>query len=335
MAATIREIAKELGVNISTVSRSLNNSPSVSAQTREKVIKTAKRMGYRRDARATALRTGKSGIIGVVVGDIVNPFFAQLADRIEKKAQDLDLRLMIGNGGEDPHQQEEVVGAMMEHQIDGLLLTPAGLPTDTLLGYVNEVPTVAVDRSLTGAAVDTVLSDDSPAVTELMYHVRQRGWRTAVVISGPETTSTGLNRERLLSQGLHDIGVEAHILRTTYREESGTHAIEEALRENTPEVVLCASAVITLGVIAGLRARGLRVGADVAVATFDRVPWLATTMPSIAVIDTKIDDMADLAMRILYQRIGGDLGKPLMKTVTSQLLLPAQPKETGVLESAL
>lgn len=89
--------------------------------------------------------------------------------------------------------------------------------------------------------------------------------------------------------------------------------------------MLCASAVITLGVIAGLHRHGLRVGEDVAIATFDKVPWLVTTMPSIAVIDTKIDEMADIAMRILRQRIGGDLGKPLMKTVTSQLLLPAEP----------
>lgn len=325
MATTIREIAKELGVNISTVSRSLNNSPSVSAQTRDKVLEAARRLGYRRDARATALRTGKSGIIGVVVGDIVNPFFAQLADSIEKKAQDLDLRLMIGNGGEDPHQQEQVVGTMMEHQIDGLLLTPAGTPTNTLRNYVKEIPTVAIDRSLAGANVDTVLSEDSPAVDELMKHVTRQGYRSAVVISGPATTSTGLNRERLLSQSLRDIGVKTRTYRTTYHEESGAEAIAQALRENTPDIVLCASSVITLGVIAGLHRHGLRVGEDVAIATFDKVPWLVTTMPSIAVIDTKIDEMADIAMRILRQRIGGNLDRPLMKTVTSQLLLPAEP----------
>lgn len=325
MAVTIREIAKELGVNISTVSRSLNNSPSVSAQTREKVLQAARSMGYRRDARATALRTGKSGIIGVVVGDIVNPFFAQLADRIEKKAQDLDLRLMIGNGGENPHQQEQVVGTMMEHQIDGLLLTPVGPPTDNLLRYVHELPTVAVDRSLAGASVDTVISDDSLAVNDLMHYIKQCGYRSAMVISGPITTSTGVSRERLLRQGLDHIGVQSRTLHVAYQEESGAQAIAETMRQNPPEVVLCASGVIALGVIAGLRGRGMRIGEDIAIASFDRLNWLAATTPSIAMIDTKIDEMADIAMRILQQRIDGDLGKPLLRTVTSQLLLPKEP----------
>ncbi|WP_297565802.1 LacI family DNA-binding transcriptional regulator [uncultured Arcanobacterium sp.] len=322
MGVTIRDIAQELDIDISTVSRCLNNSPQVSEKTRMKVLSTARHLGYRRDARAQALRTGKSGIVGVVVGDIVNPFFAQLADQIEKKARALDLRIMICNGGEDPFKQEQAVAALLEQHVDGLLLTPAGSPTSILRSYVAEIPTVAIDRSLDVENVDTVVADDTQAITELMQYLKNGDYTSAVVISGPYTTSTGRIRQRLLQQGLGDIGVKTRTVNIAYQEESGEKAIAELIQESIPDLVLCAAGVITLGVIEGLRSRGIRVGVDVDIVSFDRLAWLSAAIPTLITIDTKIAEMADLGMQILQQRIAGYTGAPLIKTVTSQLVLP-------------
>ena len=84
---TIRQIAEQLGVNVSTVSRSLNDSPTIPDSTKQRVREIADQLGYRKDMRAASMRAGKSLLIGVVVGDIVNPFFAELADRIERQTR--------------------------------------------------------------------------------------------------------------------------------------------------------------------------------------------------------------------------------------------------------
>ncbi|OLL15702.1 LacI family DNA-binding transcriptional regulator [Actinomyces oris] len=125
---TQRDIARELGVAVSTVSRSLSDVPGIPETTKERVRQAAERLAYRRDAHAASLRTGRSGTISLVVGAIDNPFFAELAHHVETQANRLGLLLMIANGQEDPQAQERVALSMLEQRVDGMILVPVGPP---------------------------------------------------------------------------------------------------------------------------------------------------------------------------------------------------------------
>ena len=319
---TIRQIAEKLGVNVSTVSRSLNDSPTIPESTKERVRQMADQLGYRKDVRAASMRAGKSLLIGVVVGDIVNPFFAQLADRIERQTRAKGYQIMLGNGGEEPHAQTDVVATMLSQNIDGLLLTPAGKPTSKLLSYIQEVPTVAVDRKIVGAEIDSVGCDFSQAVAQLAAHFAGNGYKSVAVLSGPESTSTGDLRQKMLRAALADAGIiEVQAYSTPFQEAGGDAAIKQVLAKKAPDALVCASGVITLGAMLALKANGIRPGVDIGIATFDRLNWLEAMTPPVTMIDTDITEMADLAVTLLLERIAGKSGKPVEKNTTAKLLV--------------
>ena len=319
---TIRQIAEQLGVNASTVSRSLNDSPTIPNSTKQRVREIADQLGYRKDMRAASMRAGKSLLIGVVVGDIVNPFFAELADRIERQTRTKGYQIMLGNGGEEPGAQEKIVETMLSQNIDGLLLTPAGRPTSKMLSHIKEVPTVAVDRKITGAEIDSVGCDFSQAVTQLAAHFAANGYQSVAVLSGPESTSTGDTRHRMLCAALAEAGISrVQAYSSPFQETGGDVTIKQVLAKGTPDALVCASGVIALGAMLGLKACQIRPGLDIGIATFDRLHWLEAMTPSVTMIDTDISKMADLAVNLLLKRIAGRGGKPVEKNTTAKLLL--------------
>ncbi|OLO43636.1 hypothetical protein BKH31_12150 [Actinomyces oris] len=301
---TQRDIARELGVAVSTVSRSLSDVPGIPETTKERVRQAAERLGYRRDAHAASLRTGRSGTISLVVGAIDNPFFAELAHHVETQANRLGLLLMIANGQEDPQAQERVALSMLEQRVDGMILVPVGPPTSGLQELVAQTPTVAVDRLLPGAGVDSVLVDPRDAVRELVGHLRDAGYQRPAVISGPDATSTGAGRARVVAEELEAAGWSGFpVLSSAHDASQAQEVAERLLADRQPDVLICGGNVITLGVLHAMKRLGVEVGADVGVATFDDLPWFDLMNPALTSISNDIPRMAAETVRLLLQRI--------------------------------
>ena len=297
---TQRDIARELGVAVSTVSRSLSDVPGIPEATKERVRHAAERLGYRRDAHAASLRTGRSGTISLVVGAIDNPFFAELAHHVETQANRLGLLLMIANGQEDPAAQERVALSMLEQRVDGMILVPVGPPTSGLQELVAQTPTVAVDRLLPGADIDSVLVDPRGAVRELAGHLRDAGYRRPAVISGPDATSTGAGRARVVSEELEAAGWSGFpVLSSAHDASQAQEVAERLLADCRPDVLICGGNVITLGALRAMK----RLGVDVGVATFDDLPWFDLMSPALTSISNDIPRMAAETVRLLLQRI--------------------------------
>lgn len=322
--ATIREIAEDLGVALSTVSRSLNDSPAISEATKQRVREAAERLGYRRDVAAAALRSGRSHVLGLVLGDVTNPFFALLAQHVESEARKHGFRIMFGNGEEKPSRQTEVVATLLEYRVDGLLIVPAGRPEPSCVAQMREVPTVAIDRAVPGADFDFVGSDVEGALLDLAAHLRDLGYRRPALITGPQSTTTGAERTQLARAAFQRAGFDRPAeSRSRYDAASGERAMTELLGAGRPDVVVCGSSVIAQGAMLSLKQHDMRVGADVGLATFDALPWFEAMTPALTVIDTDVSAMARMAVDVLASRIDGTRTDPSPHTqmTTARLLV--------------
>ena len=211
---------------------------------------------------------------------------------------------MIANGQEDPAAQERVALSMLEQRVDGMILVPVGPPTSGLQELVAQTPTVAVDRLLPGAGIDSVLVDPRNAVRELARHLRGAGYQRPAVISGPDVTSTGAGRARVVSEELEAAGwSDVPVLSSAHDASQAQEVAERLLADCRPDVLICGGNVITLGALRAMKRLGVDVGTDVGVATFDDLPWFDLMSPALTSISNDIPRMAAETVRLLLQRI--------------------------------
>ena len=223
---------------------------------------------------------------------------------METQANCLGLLLMIANGQEDPAAQERVALSMLEQRVDGMILVPVGPPTSGLQELVAQTPTVAVDRLLPGAGIDSVLVDPRNAVRELARHLRGAGYQRPAVISGPDVTSTGAGRARVVSEELDAAGwSDVPVLSSAHDASRAQEVAERLLADCRPDVLICGGNVITLGALRAMKRLGVDVGTDVGVATFDDLPWFDLMSPALTSISNDIPRMAAETVRLLLQRI--------------------------------
>lgn len=308
MSVTLRDVAELAGVSPATASRALDPTASASAGTRDRVAEAARRLGYVGNTAARSLRTSRSDTIGLLIPDVRNPFFTDLAYAVEKSAARSGLTVMIGNADEDGAAQDRYLAALERHRVDGLLVVPQGGATPGLCRVVDSFPTVAIDRDA-GLGVPVIASDSATGMHDLVDHVVSLGHRRVAVVAGPQSTSTGrirlrAARERLAHHGL--VLTDDDVVEGDFRFESGLRAARRLLdHDPAPQAVIAADGLMALGVLAVLRERGLRAGVDVGVAAFDDNPWFAVLDTPVTVVAQDTTDLAERAVAALLSRIAG------------------------------
>lgn len=305
--ATIKDIARELELSASTVSRALNDNPQISPATRQRVREVAARIGYRLNVQASALRTGRTNVVGLVVANIRNPFFNVLAFEIEKAATELGYSLMLANSNEDARTQEAAIQTMLDHHIDGLLIVPVGQPSQQIAKSLMGKPVVSIDRAFEDGrfTCPSVVSNSHQAVEELVSTMVAKGYQRPLFVCGPQDTTTGAERRASLEIASEAAGFSAaEFVESAFDEEAGRQAVAGVLERGiTPDIVVCASGQIAVGALGALATQGIVVGRDVGFATFDDLDWLRVFQPPITVVDTHVPQLARAAMEMLYQSI--------------------------------
>ncbi|GAB49800.1 LacI family DNA-binding transcriptional regulator [Mobilicoccus pelagius] len=309
MSVTLRDVAELAGVSAATASRALDPTGSASSATRERVADAARRLGYVGNTAARSLRTCRSDTIGLLVPDVRNPFFTDLAYAVDKAASAAGLTVMIGNADEDGAAQDRYLAALERHRIDGLLVVPQGGATPGLRRIVETFPTVAIDRDA-GLGVPVVASDSEAGMHALVDHAVALGHRRFAIVAGPQSTSTGrvrldAARERLAH---HDIRLsDGDVIEGDFRLESGLAAARRLLdHDPVPDLVVAADALMALGVLAVIRERGLRPGVDVGLAAFDDNPWFHVLDTPVTVVAQDTTVLARRALDALLRRIAGE-----------------------------
>lgn len=282
--ASIKDVAAEAGLSVATVSRALNGHPSVSEDARRRVSAAVEALGYRPNAVARSLRTDETRTLGLVISDVMNPYFTELARSVEEEARALGYSVIIGNADERPDLQDHHVTTLLDRRIDGLLVSPTDGGSPGMLGAARAgTPMVFVDRWIPGVDVPVVRSDGRAAVRDLVAHLHGLGHRRLAIIAGPAATTTGRERVDAFREALAAYGLElpdAYIGQGDFQAGSGRRVTEGFLDLPVPpEAVFAADNLMALGALDAIRARGLRVPDDIALAAFDDIPWFVHTDP--------------------------------------------------------
>ncbi|KAF4407618.1 MULTISPECIES: LacI family DNA-binding transcriptional regulator [Streptomyces] len=322
--ASIKDVATAAQVSVATVSRVLNGHPAVSPDTRARVLATVERLGYRPNAVARSLRTRRTRTLGLVISDVLNPFFTQLARSVEDEARALGYSVIIGNADEQPAQQDHHITTLLERRIDGLLVSPADGGSPMIHDAARRgTPMVFVDRWIPGLDVPVVRADGRAAVTGLVAHLYALGHRRLAMISGPATTTTGHERVEAFRTALREHGLPLpapYLGQGDFQADSGRRVTEGFLRlPEPPDAVFAADNLMALGAMDALHERGLRIPQDMALAAFDDIPWFVHTDPPVTAIAQPTGDLGRAAVRALAERLEGR--RPPSVTLPARLVV--------------
>ena len=306
--ATIRDVAKAAGVSIATVSRALNGNTHLAPETLRKVLDAAEELGYQKDRLAAAMRTGRTGAIGLVVGDVMNPFYAMLAHCVERAVRSHQTSLVLSNAHEDGQSYENGIRALAKQGVDGLLVVP---PSRIKPGWKHPDPPegmamVALDREAPRAKIPSVVIDSSRAMRDMAEHLRKVGYRRPAYLAGPEFSFSGQKRSEKLQETLTSCGFGKLEVEYCHHEAvSAASATRALLALYHPDIIICASNQIALGVLMIAKSMGMQLGTDLGLAAIDDIPWFSVMSPAITVIDQPVDKLANLGVTVLMKQIFG------------------------------
>lgn len=308
--ASIKDVASRAGVSVATVSRVLNDHPAVRPDTRARVLSAVSDLGYRPNAVARSLRTDQTRTLGLVISDVLNPFFTELARSVEDEARALGYSVIIGNADEQPELQDHHVRTLLDRRIDGLLVSPTDGGSPLMLDAVRSgTPMVFVDRWIPGMNVPMVRTDGCDAIRDLVAHLHAIGHRRLAIIAGPAATTTGSERVEAFREALEAFGLplpDEYIGQGDFRAASGRRVTAAFLDlPNPPDAVFAADNLMALGAMDEIRARGLRVPDDIALAAFDDIAWFVHTDPPITAIAQPTGELGRAAVRSLVALLEG------------------------------
>jgi len=332
---TVVTIARRAGVASSTVSRALNGDPRISAATRERIAAIAVELGYMPDALARTLSGGRSGLIGLVLGPVENPFYVALLQEVVAQAATRGLRPLILHLGAQA-VEAETMRALQQYRVDGCLVTSAQLSSDIadLCGR-RGVPVVMLNR-VTRLRASSVSCDNLGGAAEMARFLMGEGHRRFALVGADTTSSTALEREQGFTQALAAVGLEALRLSGGTSSWMGGFAVGERIAAlssaERPEAVFAVSDIMALGVMDALRRHGLRVPEDVSVTGFDDIAEAARPTYALTTVSQPLVPMVRRGLDLLLARMQ-DPGLPDEVTLLrGSLTLRASTRARSVAE---
>ncbi|WP_407051094.1 LacI family DNA-binding transcriptional regulator [Methyloraptor flagellatus] len=309
--ATIVDIAAAAGVSKSTVSLVLRGSPLVKAETREKVERVIERYGYVYNRGAANLRKATSSFVGLLISDLMNPFFTELAVGVEDALYRLGFVPILANTNEDLERQAHVLRSLREHNLAGVIMSPArgsrawdlaNLPT-------RSVPTVITMRRVEGSPLPYVGPDNRAGSRKATEHLIGLGHRRIAYVGGYASITTQQERIAGWRDALHAAGLPADhslIFESMPTRAGGLEAAATMLASSRrPTAIVCYNDVVAIGATRAIAEAGLVVGRDVAVVGFDDIAEAADNNPPLTTIDAGTRGIGQRAAEVLLGLIHG------------------------------
>lgn len=304
-------IGESLGVSTATVSLALRDSPLVAEATREKVKAHALEMGYIYNRRAASLRTKRSGILGVVVHDIMNPFYGEILRSIEMELDRSRQTFILSNHYDRVEKQRDFLETLMQLGADGVIMSPAiDTPIeDMALMQKNNLPTVLVARSVPGIDLPVFRGDDKFGISLATNHLISLGHKRIAMIGGTDKTSTGRDRYEGYVSAMQKAGLE---VKDEWRIEgprtkaAGFEAASQFLAlPDKPTAAVCWNDLAAIGLMNGIARAGLQPGIDISVTGYDDLEEAAIATPALTTVWNGQPEVGRLAARALLDRIEG------------------------------
>lgn len=308
--ATMADVARSAGVSLMTVSRVINDKEGVSAVTRRRVQDQIELLGYRPSSIARGLATRRTGTLGLVVPDVANPFFADVARGVEHVAHAEGYNVFLCNTEEDPSRELAVLDSLEEKRVDGLVLCSSRLGEDELRGVLSRHPTVVlVNRQLAEEGLHSVLLADEAGGRLAMQSLLDAGHREFGFLAGPVVSHSGRERTNGHRAALSEAGLvhDTHRVRHCAPDVQGGQEAARELLEDYPGVtaLLCYNDLVAVGALQACAELALQVPGDVAVMGYDDIPLAALVTPALTTCRVPRYRLGTESVRLLLGQIDG------------------------------
>lgn len=320
---TVADVARAAKVSKATAARVLGGYGIVSEKTREDVLSAARALDYRPNEIARSMATGRSGIIGVVVGDIENPFFSSAVRGMADVARAAGFTVLLANSGEDVDMEKAAIRVLIGKRVDGLIVTPAQCLDVSHLRDIHRsgCPLALLDRAVPGLEVDTVTADDRAAamrMTRLLVEAGHRRIAYVTAVGTPETAYRGI--EQIYTSSVRDriegflaecrdcgIGEPERYIRLGASCPDHTRTIVAGLLDlpEPPTAFFASDSLIAYDAFKLMRERGLDVPGKASLVTFNNADWTEVVTPSITVVEQPVYALGRQVAELLVARIEG------------------------------
>jgi DNA-binding LacI/PurR family transcriptional regulator len=308
MATGIKQVAEQAGVSIATVSRVLSDQPHVSPRARTKVMTAVEALGYQPSRVAQRLRLQRSGIIGLIISDIQNSFFTSIVRAIEDVAQQHGCAILLCNTDEKVDKERFYIDLLAAEGVAGVIMSPTNESDASCRRLIDlGIPVVTIDRRVANLDVDRVLIDNRAGAQSLTEHLIDHGHSEIAALVGVADITTGRERLEGYVRALegHGLLVRPEYIRSgLMKEDVGYQMAHELLSlPRPPSALFCGNNLLAMGALRAIYERNLVVPDEVALVSFDEVPWMPLVKPALTVLVQPMYEMGNAAANLLLERI--------------------------------
>ena len=314
---TVKDIAAAVGVSVATVSNVLNERPNVGTATRRKVLEVARRLGYRPNRAAQAMRTGRTRTLGLVLPDLTNPFFPELAQAVENKARSVGMVVCLIDSQGSAHSESDGFSLLLQHAVDGIIWCPLGPRLPAALKKLSG-PIVLMDRPRPGYAA--VHSNYEMGGRLLAQYALRMGHTRVGLLSGPQNlASARQRRDGFVNAFPGDIQIEWEVS-VPFDGVLTAEAVDALERRRKATLLVAGNDLIAISAMRCLSSRGVAVPDEVSITGFDNIRWTDFVTPRLTTIAQPLGAIGARAVEMLLERIEGQNVAPARTVLDVELV---------------
>jgi len=330
LKASITDVAKKSGVSTTTVSRVLREYPGVRKKTRRKVLEAISELKYEVNAVARNLRQRKTNSIGVIVGNVLSPFYSIIAKTVEDIANKWGYSTILCNGDEDSEKELRYLKILKSNRVDGIILAPTGKNSHYINWMIDSgVKIVLLDRLIKGTDCDAVLVDNENGSYKAVKYLIEQGYQKIGIINGYLDRTTGRERLNGYLRALKeaDISPDDNLIKIgNFKEDSGIKLTKELLENsNRPQAIFATNMDMTLGAVITIKKMSINIPDELGIIGFDDPEWASIVSPPLTVVSQPTYALASTAAELLIKKIEdkkiATSYKPLIMTLNTKLVI--------------
>jgi LacI family transcriptional regulator len=311
---TLKMVAERAGVSVNTASRAINNKPDINEETKKRILQIAQELGYVRNDTAVALRTKRTGTLGVVIADNRNPFYAEVLNGIEEAAREKNYHIILTNTQRDYKKEEEAINLLLAKRVDGLLITPVQDRDDDIKNLIDaNIPFVIVGRDFENIEVDAVYNDEVKGGFLATEYLIKKGHKRIALINGFLHKSPAKGRLEGYKKALKKYGIPFDDALVTVGDidvKDGYERTKQLLEKGLNFTAIFAyNDMMAFGAMQAIKEKGLRIPEDIGLVGYDDIPFASLISPPLTTIRLKKQDLGVESVKLLLSRINGNRKK--------------------------
>lgn len=307
MKATIYDVAREAGVSIATVSKVINGKGKISEERRREILDIIDRLQYQPSVIASALTGKHTYTIGLLIPDISNPFFAEVARAVEDRGHQLGYSVIICSTDNKVDRVERYIGLLKQKRVDGIIMGTGIENVDLVAELSASIPVVAIGREVSSVSVHTVVANDFQGGWTAAHHLLDLGHRRFAVLSESMAISSSRERVRGFAQALEEAGIrlpdeQLQICKFTI-EDGRRKAADLLASHNRPTALFCCNDLLAVGALQAAKEAGLKLPEELSIISFDNTILAAVTDPPLTSISQPMEQLGALAVNLLVTEL--------------------------------